>query len=150
MKNVSSLIGRLIGRLIALGLAAHTLAAQAEPAPAPSLAGSWQYRARGQNCTEQYFFRTDGTLMVTSSREVTESSYVLNPEGVAGGFYKFDTQVTQTNGKADCRGNQTPVGQQSHLYLRFQANGERLVLCRDANLSACMGPLIRLKGRIGA
>ncbi len=149
MKTSPALMKRLLGSLTAIGLAAPTVIAFADT-PAPSLAGTWQYRPRGLNCTEQYFFRTDGTVMVTSHKEVTESSYALSAEALPGGFYQFDTQVTQTNGNTDCRGNQTPVGLQSKLYLRFQANGERFVLCRNANLSACMGPMIRLKGRIGA
>lgn len=148
MKNLPAMMRSMLGSLIALVLAAPVANASADTAPA--LAGTWQYRPRGLNCTEQYFFRTDGTVMVTSHKEVTESSYALSAEALPGGFYQFDTQVTQTNGNVDCRGNQTPVGLQSKLYLRFQANGERFVLCRNANLSACMGPMIRLKGRIGA
>lgn len=89
-------------------------------------------------------------MMVTSGREVTESTYTLSDTALGAGFFKFDMQVTQTNGKTDCRGNQTPVGQQSTLYLRVQTNGERMILCRDTNLNACMEPLIRLKGRMGA
>lgn len=132
-----------------LSLLAVCHVASAQTTEHPLVTGTWQYRPRGTSCTEQYFFRSDGTVMVTSGREVSESTYSLSDVPVGAGFYKFDTQVTQTNGKSDCRGNPTPVGQQTSTYLRFQANGERLVLCRDANLAACMGPLIRLKGRIG-
>ncbi|MGE5452101.1 MAG: hypothetical protein ACM3VZ_09710 [Acidobacteriota bacterium] len=132
-----------------LSLLAVCDAASAQSADQPPLTGSWQYRQRGTSCTEQYFFRSDGTVMVTSGREVSESTYTLSDEPVEGGFYKFDSEVTQTNGKSDCQGKRTPVGQQTSSYLRFQANGERLVLCKSPNLSACMGPLIRLKGRIG-
>lgn len=135
--------------ILALTLLVACSAAGAQSADKPQLSGTWQYRPRGTSCTEQYFFRSDGTVMVTSGREVSESTYQLADQAVGAGFFKFDTQVTQTNGKGDCRGNPTPVGQQSSTYLRFQANGDRLVLCREANLAACMGPLIRLKGRIG-
>lgn len=140
---------RTLTTSLLLSLLAVCDIAGAQSADQPIVTGTWQYRPRGTSCTEQYFFRSDGTVMVTSGREVSESSYTLSSEAVGAGFYKFDTQVTQTNGKSDCRGNQTPVGQQSSTYLRFQANGERLVLCKQANLAACMGPLIRLKGRIG-
>ncbi|HET8870607.1 MAG TPA: hypothetical protein VFM48_09180 [Aquabacterium sp.] len=115
----------------------------------PTLNGTWQYRARGSSCADQYYFRSDGTLMIQSGHEVTENTYTLAEQPDKSGFYKFDIEVTQTNGKRDCQGNQTPVGRQSGSYLRFQANGDRLILCRQANLTACMGPLIRLKGRIG-
>lgn len=140
---------RSLTTIVSLYVLAMCNTAVAQSADQPVLTGTWQYRPRGTSCTEQYFFRSDGTMMVTSGREVSESTYTLSSESVGAGFYKFDAQVTQTNGKSDCRGNQTPVGQETNGYVRFQANGERLVLCRQANLSACIGPLIRLKGRIG-
>lgn len=130
--------------------ATHAPAQTTATSDRPSLKGSWQYRPSETGCAEQYFFRSDGTLMVQSAHEISESTYVLADQPERGGFYKFETQVTQTNGRHDCQGKQTPVGKQSSSYLRFQANGNRLILCREANLSACMGPLVRLKGRIGA
>lgn len=139
-----------IASLLVLGLTLTSVGALAQSTDTPSLNGSWAYQPRGTRCTEQYFFRSDGTLMVTSGHEVSESTYKLAEQPEGAGFYKFEAQVTQTNGRSDCRGHQTPVGQQSSTYLRFQANGERLFLCRDANLRACMGPLVRLKGRLGA
>lgn len=124
--------------------------ASAQATDKPSLTGTWQYLPRGATCAEQYYFRSDGTVMVTSGKEVTESTYILSEKQMGAGFYPFEMQVMQTNGKADCQGNQTPVGQRTNTYLRFQSQGERLILCRDTNLGACMGPLIRLKGRMGA
>ena len=141
---------RILTSSLLLGVLAWCGAANAQSANPPSLTGTWQYQPRGTSCAEQYYFRSDGTMMVTSGKEVTESTYVLADNAVGAGFYGFEMQVTQTNGKSDCRGNQTPVGQRTQTYLRFQANGERVILCKDSNLSACMGPLIRLRGRIGA
>lgn len=140
---------RILTSSLLLSLLAWSSSANAQANNPPSLAGTWQYQPRGGSCAEQYYFRSDGTMMVTSGKEVTESTYQLSDTAVGAGFYAFEMQVTQTNGKSDCKGNQTPVGQRTQTYLRFQANGERVVLCRDSNLVACMGPLIRLKGRIG-
>lgn len=141
---------RILTSSLLISLLAWGGSASAQATDKPSLTGTWQYQPRGTTCAEQYYFRSDGTMMVTSGKEVTESTYVLSDKAVGSGFYPFEMRVTQTNGKSDCRGNQTPEGQSTSTYLRFQGNGERLILCRDANLAACMGPLIRLKGRIGA
>lgn len=40
-------------------------------------------------------------MMVTSGKEVTESTYVLSDKTVGSGFYPFEMRVTQTNGKSD-------------------------------------------------
>lgn len=100
---------RILTSSLLISLLAWGGSASAQATDKPSLTGTWQYQPRGTTCAEQYYFRSDGTMMVTSGKEVTESTY-----------------------------------------LRLQGNGERLILCRDANLATCMGPLIRLKGRIGA
>lgn len=134
--------------LFLAGLMAVCSVASGQSSDKSPLAGTWQYRPRGTSCTEQYYFRNDGTMMVTSGREVSESEYTLSDEPLPSGFYKFSSKVTQTNGKPDCRGNKTPVGQASSSFLKRQGegDGERLILCRAESLQACMGPLVRLKG----
>lgn len=148
--DVHNTVMRTLTSSMLLSLLAWCGIANAQATDKLPLTGTWQYQPRGTSCAEQYYFRSDGTMMVTSGKEVTESTYNLSEKPIGAGFFAFEMQVTQTNGKSDCRGKQTAIGQRTQTYLRFQANGERLVLCRDSNLAACMGPLIRLKGRIGA
>lgn len=141
---------RTVTSSLMLSLLVCSGSGNAQTTDKPSLTGTWQYQPRGTSCAEQYYFRSDGTVMVTSGKEVTESTYILSEKQMGAGFYPFEMQVMHTNGKSDCKGNQTPVGQRTSTYVRFQSQGERLILCRDTNLAACMGPLIRLKGRVGA
>jgi hypothetical protein len=108
--------------------------------------GTWAFVVPGTNCQETYYIRPNGTTLVTSGDEVIESVYEVDDEAGAKGFFKFTDQVVKGNGRKDCSGEVTPVGQKTTNYLRFNPSGDVLIMCRDESMNACFGPMRRVKG----
>lgn len=134
---------------VACALAASAFAAPAFDAPmpedeAPTLVGVWEFRMPESRCTETYLFKPNGTSLVTSGQEISEIRYSLRPEPGTQGFYKLEDEVTEVNGRQDCEGSVTQLGQRSTNFIRFDPSGDLLIMCRDASFSACYGPLMRV------
>jgi len=109
--------------------------------------GTWTYAVPGTSCAETYRFRPDGTTFVTSGQEVSESAYTIAPKPSPRGFYKWSDTVTKDNGKPDCGGAVTTVGNQATNFVRLHPSGELMVVCREESLDACFGPLKRVHGQ---
>lgn len=123
--------------------------AQAEPfAPAPHhpILGIWRYELPDGSCTEIYRFRADGTTLVTSAAEVTESEFLVPAAPSAKGYYKLVDRVVRDNGKQDCAGAITTVGTTATNFIRFHPAGGLFLMCTSESLDACIGPFLRLPG----
>jgi hypothetical protein len=133
---------------VALAVIATLVKAEPPRAPKPDhpILGTWTFAVPGTNCRETYFIRPDGRTLVTSGEEVSESIYQIDDEPTAKGFFKTTDKTVKDNGKKDCSGSVTPVGQESINYIRFHPSGDMMIMCRDESLNACFGPLRRDRG----
>lgn len=135
----------------AAALAAATVfgapcALAAAPAPHHPIVGIWRLAVPEANCSELYRFRPDGTTLVTSAEEVSESEYDIPAEPSAKGYYKMVDTVVKDNGKKDCSGAVMPVGRKATSFVLFHPSGVLFLMCRAESMDACIGPFHRVFG----
>lgn len=121
-------------------------AAAAPPAIKHPLIGYWRLTLPSGGCAETYRFRDDGTSLVTSAREVSESAFAIGAKPSAKGFYKLEDKVVKDNGKPDCSGEVTKVGAKATNYIQFHPSGDMFLMCAAEALDMCIGPFERIKG----
>lgn len=139
-------MGKLIG-LFLLALASHvTHAAGPVPASNHPLLGIWRLDLPQIGCSETYHFRADGTSLVTSADEVSESEYQVMDKPSAQGFYRLEDHIVKDNGKKDCAGEITKPGTKAVNYLRFHPSGALFLMCADESMKTCIGPFERVEG----
>jgi len=133
--------------ILAVGALAGAAVSQASEVSADHpIVGTWRFTLPDGSCDETYRFRTDGTSVVTSGDEVAESEYRIAARPSGNGFYEWVDTIVKDNGKQDCAGQITDVGRKTTNYIRFDAAGQRFIVCRAENLQACFGPLRRVGG----
>jgi len=137
----------LAGLLLSLMALAPAVRA-APPAPAAShpILGIWTLSLPELRCSETYRFRGDGTTLVTSAEEVSESEYRIPDKPSARGFYKLENRIVKDNGKKDCSGEIMKVGTQGTNFLRFHPSGALFLMCSDETMKTCIGPFERVEG----
>jgi len=107
------------------------------------LIGSWWAEFPKFKCSEEFEIRADGTRVSRSGEERNESEFVITPLPSAKGYYKFTDRITKNNGKPDCFGSVTPVGDVAVNYVLVHPSGQRLALCSSEELSSCMAVYYR-------
>ena len=127
-------------------LATVALAAPDAPRAGHPILGIWELRVPDSTCTETYRFRGDGTSLVTSRLEVSESEYHVPAQPDAKGFYVLDDRVVKNNGKQDCTGETVKVGAAVRNYLRFHPSGNMFLMCFQESMGSCIGPFRRVQG----
>ncbi|MGX4642340.1 hypothetical protein [Massilia sp. SYSU DXS3249] len=134
--------------LLAALLAVLAGAQAAPPAPAANhpILGIWRLSLPDLGCSETYRFRGDGTTLVTSAEEVSESEYRIPDKPSAKGFYKLEDRIVKDNGKKDCSGAIMKVGTRVTNFLRFHPSGALFLMCSDETMEACIGPFERVEG----
>lgn len=134
--------------LIGLALSAALLvSAHAAPLRADHpLLGTWKLALPDGSCSEVYHFRPDGTGLVTSAQEVAETTFTISDQPSARGFYLLTDTLVRDNGKPDCAGNITPVGQKASHHVVFHHSGQMFLMCQDEDMEACMGPFVSENG----
>ena len=141
----------LTGLLIVSAALAAPFAAAAAPPPSPSashpLLGIWILSIPQLGCSETYHFRGDGTTLVKSAQEVSESEFTVAEKPSAKGFYKLEDRIVKDNGKQDCSGEVMQIGTRATNYLRFHPSGARFVMCQDESMQACIGPFERMQAQ---
>ena len=120
-------------------------AAAAPPADHPIL-GIWRLSIPELGCSETYRFRGDGTTLVTSAEEVSESEFKIPDKPSAKGFYRLDDRITKDNGKKDCSGAIMKVGTRATNFIRFHPSGALFLMCADESMESCIGPFERVQG----
>ena len=138
MRTLAGLIA-----LSSLSAAASTAPAAAAPSASHPLLGIWTLRIPQLGCSETYHFRGDGTTLVKSAAEVSESEFTVAERPSAKGFYKLEDRIVKDNGKQDCSGEIMKIGTRATNYLRFHPSGARFVMCQDETMQACIGPFER-------
>jgi hypothetical protein len=121
-------------------------AVAAPPAANHPILGIWKLSLPELRCSETYRFRGDGTTLVTSAEEVSESEYSIPDKPSAKGFYKLQDRIVKDNGKKDCAGEIMKVGTQATNFLRFHPSGSLFLMCSDETMQACIGPFERIEG----
>jgi hypothetical protein len=125
---------------------APLLQAAGEPAPAHPLVGTWTWSLFGGSCTETWQYRGNRTMLGTSGQEVAEKTYEVTPLPDTGGFYKLVETVVRQNDKKDCSGALLEgPGEQSTRFIQFSPQRDKLLVCENASLKACFGPLTRVQ-----
>jgi hypothetical protein len=133
--------------LLILSLAVK--AAVAGPLEAPPnhpILGIWKLSLPEVGCSETYHFRADGTSLVTSADEVSESEFRIPANPSPKGFYKLEDTIVKDNGKKDCTGEITKVGTRAINYVRFLPSGDLFLMCADESTNSCIGPFERVMG----
>lgn len=135
--------------ILAAGLMLAAALGQAEPV-APSshhpILGIWELDLPEMGCSETYRFRADGTTLVMSAKEVSESEFRIPAQPTRSGFYKLTETVVKDNGGEDCAGQVIKVGTQSSNYVRFNTSATVFVMCAAESLDTCIGPFRRVIG----
>ena len=120
--------------------------AQAAPPADHPILGIWRLSLPDLGCSETYRFRGDGTTLVTSAEEVSESEYQIPAKPSAKGFYRLDDRVVKDNGKKDCAGAIMKPGTRATNYIRFHPSGALFLMCADESMNTCIGPFERVQG----
>lgn len=134
--------------LFSFALGVCGIAARAAPPVASHpILGIWLLALPGVGCVETYRFRGDGTTLVTSAAEVSESTFTIPDRPSGKGFYKLDDVIVKDNGKRDCGGAITKVGTHATNYVLFNPSGNVFVLCAAESTDRCIGPFRRVVGQ---
>jgi hypothetical protein len=138
---------KLTGLLLLL--AAFSQGAGAAPLPTRNhpLLGIWKLDLPDIGCSETYHFRGDGTSLVTSAEEVSESEFKVADKPSANDFYRLEDTIVKDNGKKDCTGQVTKVGTRATNFIRFHPSGVLFLMCADESMKACIGPFERVPGQ---
>ena len=96
------------------------------------IVGTWQLELIGVpfiSCSETYQFKANGTTVVKSASEIAESKYEISATPSPAGYYKLTDTVVKSNGKLDCSGKSTPVGDVSNVFVRFEHSTNAFSFC---------------------
>lgn len=133
------------------GAVLHRMAQAAAPAPSSSVAlaghpviGLWDVELEDSGCHETYDVRPDGTLSVTSGRQMLDARFLVAPEPSEEGFYAWADQIVQDNGEPDCLGERAEPGQLAFAFLYFDRGRREFLMCESESLESCIGPFKRL------
>ena len=137
------LISALAGTFVAVATSSASGAPLRSDHP---IIGTWKIELPDGSCHEIYHIRRDGTMVVTSAEEISESEFTISDRAGRKGFYKWVDRVTKDNGKKDCSGEITEAGHAATNFLLFNPAQDQFVLCEDDTGSACIGPFVRQKG----
>lgn len=132
--------------LLSLLAAAATLAQAAPPRANHPLLGLWKVTLPDGQCFETYHFKPDGRSLVTSAREVAESTYEVSDAPDSDGFYLLRDTIVRDNGQPDCMGEVMTVGHEAVNFLIFHRSGRQFLMCEQARLDSCIGPFVRQDG----
>jgi len=135
----------LLGLGLSLGLCAQATHG-APPASNHPIIGVWTLAINGGRCAETYRFRGDGTSLVTSAHEVSESEFAIPAAPSEKGFYKLEGRVVKDNGKQDCSGEIVKVGTRATNFVTFHPSGEVFLMCASESMEICIGPFERVRG----
>lgn len=132
--------------LMPLAVAADAFRKQPLAKDHPAL-GAWRVDVPDLKCFEQMEIRADGTRSIISGKEIAQAELSISAKPNAHGLYKWVDKTVEDNGKPDCSGQVTPIGEVSTNYIGFSADKNSFLLCRDAQGKQCLAhPFKRLSG----
>lgn len=98
--------------------------------------GTWELQVT-ETCKEMHTYRADGTSYVTSGHEVSDSSYEISDTPNERGAYVMVDKIESNNGKPDCMGHQTPIGDVATVYVKLSTTGNGMLVCYDETMQRC-------------
>jgi hypothetical protein len=101
-----------------------------------SVIGEWEWNPVKGDCPERYSYRTDGLVMMQSADERLVKTYVISK--ASNEMYRISSAVKATNGKPDCRGELSPVGSRSSVFV-MPAKGGGFMTCSSLDPATCFG-----------
>jgi hypothetical protein len=113
-------------------------------APTHPIIGTWQVQVPGTTCSELYSFKANGTTSVKSAEEAGENVFEISATPDSNGYYKLTDTVTKSNGKLDCTGESTPVGDTVTVYIHFENSPDKFLFCMNETPDKCVGPFERI------
>ena len=87
--------------------------------------------------------RTDGTKLSRSGEERNESEHSIALLPSSKGFYKWTDKITKNNGKNDCSGSLTKLGNVAVNYIRLHPSRHRFLLCEAEDMQSCFAEFYR-------
>ncbi|VXC78284.1 Putative membrane protein [Massilia sp. 9I] len=120
--------------------------AQVAPPDHHPIVGIWKLSLPDLGCSETYRFRPDGTTLVTSAQEISESEYRIPAKPSARGYYRLEDRITKDNGKKDCAGAIMKPGTTATNFIRFHPSNAIFLMCADESMETCIGPFERVQG----
>ena len=128
-----------------VALLAVVSTARADPLrPDHPMIGAWRVSIDG--CTETYRVDRSGAMRVTSAQQVSTSRVEISDQPSDKGFYKWVDTVVDDNGKKDCGGHVTPVGDVAVDYILMSPKHDRFLMCSEEATQTCLGPFVRVEG----
>jgi hypothetical protein len=129
-------------------VAAATSAQDVRQTPLPAghpLLGTWRIDMPN-GCFEEYTLRADGVKLSVSAEERNEAVFNISERPSPQGFYRWEDKITKGNGKPDCGGSVTPVGDVSVNFIRLHPSGTKFLLCEEEDMKSCFAEF-HLMGR---
>jgi hypothetical protein len=127
---------------VAVVILASPVCLSQQPAFVQSFVGTWTLSLTGATCRETIEFFADGTAHVVSGSEDSISGYAIAEIPKPAGSYVWFDWILKNNGKPDCLGNLTPVGDRAINYLLPIPSGGYM-LCSTADGHGCIGVMSR-------
>jgi hypothetical protein len=127
-----------------IALCCGTFAAAAPPAAHHPILGTWKLKLPDIDCTEIYRFRSNGTTLVTSADEVTETEFEISADPSSKGYYQLADTIVKDNGARDCSGEKMAIGNKVTVFVRFAPSQDSFLMCKTEALDACIGQFFRV------
>lgn len=115
--------------------------------------GVWAWKGFDGACPESFHYRIDGTLAAQSAQSSSVWQYQFSSEPDANGFYRLVETLATANGEPDCAGDtlsipaatsgNAPAAPGVLRFVQLNPARDQLIMCKDASLKACFGPLRR-------
>jgi len=102
--------------------------------------GDWEWNPTRGKCKEFHTYRDDGTATSKSGDEILEKTYNVSDAG--RGMFLVEMEITSSNGKNDCLGSSTAVGEKSRIYV-MPLNDGGYFTCAEPNGMSCYGSAIK-------
>jgi hypothetical protein len=119
------------------GFRPESISWRVPPAAHPIL-GAWELSNPGGTCVEQETFGADGRHTDASREQRSVSTFDIGAEPTVKGYYLLRDTIVETNGKPDCEGVVTPVGDTVMLYIHFSGDLQSYSLCRTEDPDSCI------------
>lgn len=96
-------------------------------------------------CTETYTYRSDGTAVVESGDDRSEDTYEISSTTEGNDRHRMKVTTVKDHGGRDCSGiGKDNTGESAIVYVQFDSNFTKMIICLDANSYRCFGPLMRV------
>jgi hypothetical protein len=108
------------------------------------LIGSWKVSAADGTCVESDTYGSDGRGNSKSGDEELVSEFDISVAPSEKGYYRLSDTIIQSNGKPDCTGRSTAVGDAALAFIQFSEDRKSYSMCWSEDKSSCFAEGHRL------